>query len=348
MNGSRRLKYHDDQDLEDFAKEFHFLTPRASPRDQDILNDETGDVEVVVVAPDTTTLDEVLGNEDKADAAFELIHHRIAEQLFKAQKTLRLFQVTESERGSERGSFSSLGDVDDEIGGPSEDVGSLKTVETTTTATQTEGSQAERAVVVAPRSSEGREVSKLKEEVRTMKKLLANASDLKRRYLEVDKKCRHREKTITALEAVKEDLCRDRDLLGDRIDAAEVVANALTTSNITLDRRFHEGQAKVDGLQAQADEVQRKLDTVIDRDRLRLETNVGVGTQWSPESVDASVQTTFKTPGMTLRRLNSVSRYPHPRCGPGVVMPAIDNDDRLFPPFAVQTKRPPILAAKIF
>ena len=84
-------------------------------------------------------------------------------------------------------------------------------------------------------------------------------------------------------------------------------------------------------LESKLAHAERIYDEIVQRERSRLETNREVQTQFNPTLLDIEIQTSFKTPAMTLRQINSCSNVPHRRWGPGVVTPSVSGTALMVP-----------------
>lgn len=179
------------------------------------------------------------------------------------------------------------------------------------------------STVAKRQAADSKEVARMQEELLAMKGLMLRVGDLKRKHRELEcqyaelleESKNHREeiKKLKQAKSTLEDTCTD---VGASLDTLREQKN-------TLERDLQNALTDAAALRIQLNQAESRYDETVKREQRRRETSVSVETQWAPPQADTSTQTTFKTPNMTLRRINSFARIPHRRCGPGSVTPAI-------------------------
>ena len=87
-------------------------------------------------------------------------------------------------------------------------------------------------------------------------------------------------------------------------------------------------------MELKLEQTQQAYEDMLQGERFRLETNTDVGIQHSPHLAEACAQTSFKTPTMTLRHINSFYHVPHRKQGPGSATPVTDPGLSPIHPFA--------------
>lgn len=281
-------------ELEDFAQENQFLTQESLQSGSD-----TGKIQI-----------ETLHRAGKLEQAMKLIKLRIATELNRDTR-----EVAEKEnRNSTKNAASNAAPAAPErtIGGPPVALPSLLRRASTMPSDMAAG--------------ESDQVAALRSELMLMKGEVFNANAIKLNFDELDKKHKRTEKRVVELRFENQALRLDVERLEKlRVSADDTLASVCTEKAV-LDSERRESLQSISNLQGELRRVQSGLDDVIKKERIRLATNTSIQTQFTPHLCSVGIQTTFQTPNMTLRRINSFSYVPHRRCGPLVVTPAIDDD----------------------
>jgi len=166
-------------------------------------------------------------------------------------------------------------------------------------------------------------VIELQEEIATMKSLMFAADEVKRQYSELEEKYRLLENEFTekAENEVNSRKAKERIELQLTLAQAEIASLANEKENLVA--AVKRTEAGISKLELQLSHTQRAYEDMLQHERSRLETNKHIGTQNSPLLHDIHVQTSFKTPGMTLRQVNSFDHVPHRRRGFESVTPSV-------------------------
>jgi len=166
-------------------------------------------------------------------------------------------------------------------------------------------------------------IMELQEEVATMKGLMFAADEIKRQYSELEDKYRLLENEFTEKAENEVNSRKAKERIELQLTLAHADISTLTRDKESLIVSLKSNEDLISKLELKLMQTQRVYEDVVQHEKNRLETNRDVGTQFSPLLVDASAQTSFKTPGMTLRQINSFAHVPHRKWGPGLVTPAI-------------------------
>lgn len=191
-------------------------------------------------------------------------------------------------------------------------------------------------------------VARLEGDLKTTKAFVSGAAEATRRRDELDARCTELEAQLEYLNSdhaeLREQKAQVDEVLADterQTDALRQTADALATDLAT-------SRSDTDDLRHRLAHAEDQYQQTVEQERLRLATNRAVDIQVQPPQSEAAVQTTFKTPNMTLRRVNSLARVPHRYYGAAQVatpclVPGTDDDydesarDALFyerpPPF---------------
>jgi chromosome segregation ATPase len=149
------------------------------------------------------------------------------------------------------------------------------------------------------------------------------ADEVKRQYGELEDKYRLLENEFTekAENEVNSRKAKERIELQFTLAKAEIAS--LANEKESLVGAVKRTEAGISKLEFQLDHTQRAYEDMLQQERSRLETNKHIGTQHSPMLHDVHVQTSFKTPEMTLRQVNSFDHVPHRRKGFGSITPSV-------------------------
>jgi len=172
-------------------------------------------------------------------------------------------------------------------------------------------------------ASQQRFISELQEEAAALSGVLLAADELKKRYGVLETRHAALEDDLADQVALEASARKAKERTDVQLALAQDDAASRLKDNEALSSALRNAEERIAALEQRlAREV--ALREAAERDEARrLATNVPVSTQFAPGSRDAQVQTAFKTPGMTLRSVNSFAQVPAKRLGPGAVTPAI-------------------------
>lgn len=166
-------------------------------------------------------------------------------------------------------------------------------------------------------------IMELQEEVATMKGLMFAADEIKRQYSELEDKYRLLENEFTEKAENEVNSRKAKERIELQLTLAHADIASLTREKESLVVTMKNNEDLISKLELKLMHTQRVYEDVVQHERMRLETNRDIGTQFSPMLLDINVQTSFKTPGMTLRQINSFAQVPHRKWGTGRVTAAI-------------------------
>ena len=167
-------------------------------------------------------------------------------------------------------------------------------------------------------------IMELQEEVATMKGLMFAADEIKRQYSELEDKYRLLENEFTEKAENEVNSRKAKERIELQLTLAHADVASLSRDKSSLMDSLNECEDVNTKLESKLAHALRIYEDVMQRERSRLETNRDVQTQFNPTLIDIEIQTSFKTPTMTLRQINSYSHVPHRRWGPGTVTPAVN------------------------
>ena len=166
-------------------------------------------------------------------------------------------------------------------------------------------------------------IMELQEEVATMKGLMFTADEIKRQYSELEDKYRLLENEFTEKAENEVNSRKAKERIELQLTLAHADISTLTRDKESLVVSLKSNEDLISKLELKLTHTVRAYEDVMQQEKIRLETNRDVGTQFSPMLAHVDTQTSFKTPGMTLRQINSFAHVPNRKWGPGSVTPAI-------------------------
>lgn len=257
---------------------------------------------------------EALHRAGKMKQTINLIRYRIATSLQKSRDSLLAYSLGKT---GPTGTADDRQSHDHAVGSRSEAGEVAQTPEATSTLALSASTPAKGEV------AESKEVARLHEELSAMKGLMLGVGELKRKHRDLE--CKYSE-LIRELNKYREEniaLKQAKSTLENTCSDVSASLDALCKQKNRVESEMQDALTDTIALRAQLSRAESRYDETVKREQRRRETNVSVEIHCAPPQANASAQTTFKTPNMTLRRINSFARVPHRRCGPGSVTPAI-------------------------
>ena len=178
-------------------------------------------------------------------------------------------------------------------------------------------------------------IMELQEEVATMKGLMFAADEIKRQYSELEDKYRLLENEFTEKAENEVNSRKAKERIELQLTLAHADVASLSRDKGTLTDALKANEDAITKLESKLAHALKVYEDVVQRERSRLETNRDIQTQFNPTLLDIAIQTSFKTPAMTLRQINSYSHVPHRRRGPGLVTPAPSSNEISIPEHSI-------------
>lgn len=179
-------------------------------------------------------------------------------------------------------------------------------------------------------------IIELQEEVTNMKSLMFAADELKRQQGELEDRYRLLENEFTEKAEIEVSSRKARERAEMQLNLAQAGIASLTREKQVLTVALKTRSEDISKMELKLEQTQQAYEDMLQGERFRLETNTDVGIQHSPHLAEACAQTSFKTPTMTLRHINSFYHVPHRKQGPGSATPATDPGLSPIHPFAGQ------------
>ena len=179
-------------------------------------------------------------------------------------------------------------------------------------------------------------IIELQEEVTNMKSLMFAADELKRQHSELEDRYRLLENEFTEKAEIEVSSRKARERAEMQLNLAQAGIASLTREKQVLTVALKTRSEDISKMELKLEQTQQAYEDMLQGERFRLETNTDVGIQHSPHLAEACAQTSFKTPTMTLRHINSFYHVPHRKQGPGSATPVTDPGLSPIHPFAGQ------------
>lgn len=173
-------------------------------------------------------------------------------------------------------------------------------------------------------------VARLEGDLKTTKAFVSGAAEATRRRDELDARCTELEAQLEYLKSDHAELRDQKAQVDDVLADKERQTDALRQTADSLAADLATSRSDTYELRHCLAHAEDQYQQTVEKERLRLATNRAVDIQVQPPQSEAAVQTTFKTPNMTLRRVNSLARVPHRYYGgPQIATPCLvgTNDD---------------------
>ena len=177
-------------------------------------------------------------------------------------------------------------------------------------------------------------IIELQEEVTNMKSLMFAADELKRQQGELEDRYRLLENEFTEKAEIEVSSRKARERAEMQLNLAQAGIASLTREKQVLTVALKTRSEDISKMELKLEQTQQAYEDMLQGERFRLETNTDVGIQHSPHLAEACAQTSFKTPTMTLRHINSFYHVPHRKQGPGSATPVTDPGLSPIHPFA--------------